>query len=107
MKHYDEGRVLRQLDKKTCKINYADHTISIPFGATDIGIHSWGKLDFLQKYCGWRVFRVDNAVLVAEKQAEREAKKQARKEAKEAKKNAKLSIANMVKKVIKKPKVKQ
>ena len=51
MKH-DENKDLRSL-AKIAKINHSDRTIQCPKN-TVIGIHRWGKIDFLTKYCGWR-----------------------------------------------------
>lgn len=104
---YDEGKVLSQLDKKSVRINYASRIIEVAKEATDIGIHSWGKLDFLQNYCGWKVILVNMTEIMKAKIAEREARKAERKREKEERKAKKFSMVNMVKEAIKKPKFKK
>ena len=97
---YDEGKVLRQLDRKSVRIDYALKVIEVAKEANDIGIHSWGKLDFLQNYCGWKVITVDMTEIM-------EAKKAERKREIEERKAKKLSMVGMVKNAIKKPKMKK
>lgn len=104
---YDEGKVLRQLDKKSVRINYALKVIEVAKEADDIGIHSWGKLDYLQNYCGWKVILVNMTEIQKAKFAEREARKAERKREKEERKAKKISMVNMVKEAIKKPKMKK
>jgi hypothetical protein len=50
MKH-DENKDLRSVSR-IARVNLADKSINCSKTAT-IGIHMWGKLDFLTKYCGW------------------------------------------------------
>lgn len=104
---YDEGKVLRQLDKKSVRIDYALKVIEVAKEANDIGIHSWGKLDFLQNYCGWKIISVNMTEIMQSKIAEREARKAERKREKEERKNKKMFMVNMVKDAIKKPKIKR
>ena len=104
---YDEGKVLRQLDRKSVRIDYALKVIEVAKEANDIGIHSWGKLDYLQNYCSWRVITVDMTEIMKAKIAEREARKAERKREKEERKNKKMFMVNMVKDAIKKPKMKK
>lgn len=104
---YDEGKVLQQLDRKSVRIDYALKVIEVAKEANDIGIHSWGKLDFLQNYCGWKVITVDMTEIMKAKIAEREARKAERKREKEERKNKKMFMVNMVKDAIKKPKMKK
>ena len=104
---YDEGKVLRQLAKKSVRIDYAAKVIGVAKGINDIGIHSWGKLDYLQNYCGWKVILVDMTEIQKAKLAEREARKAERKKEKEERKAKKMSMVNMVKDAIKKPKMKK
>ena len=59
MKH-DENKDLRSVGR-IARVNLADKTINCSKSAT-IGIHMWGKLDFLTKYCGWH-FIWDNAAV--------------------------------------------
>lgn len=104
---YDEGKVLSQLDKKSVRIDYATKVIEVAKEANDIGIHSWGKLDFLKNYCGWKVISVNMTEIMKAKIAEREARKAERKREKEERKAKKFSMVNMVKEAIKKPKFKK
>lgn len=50
MKH-DENKDLRSVSK-IAKVNLGDKTIQVSKN-TNIGIHMWGKIDFLTHYCGW------------------------------------------------------
>ena len=104
---YDEGKVLRQLDKKSVRIDYALKVIEVAKEANDIGIHSLGKLDYLQNYCGWKVISVNMTEIQKSIIAEREARKAERKREKEELKAKKLSMVGMVKNAIKKPKMKK
>jgi len=50
MKH-DENKDLRSFSR-IGKVNPGDKTLRASKNAT-IGIHMWGKIDFLTRYCGW------------------------------------------------------
>lgn len=50
-KKHDENSDLASI-AKIAKVNYGNKTITAPKG-THIGIHTWGKIDFLTHYCGW------------------------------------------------------
>lgn len=50
MKH-DENKDLKSV-ARIAKINPGDKSIQCSKNAT-IGIHMWGKIDYLTKYCGW------------------------------------------------------
>ena len=50
MKH-DENKDLKSFSR-IGKVNLSDKTLRASKNAT-IGIHMWGKIDFLTKYCGW------------------------------------------------------
>lgn len=50
MKH-DENKDLRSFSH-IGKVDYSNRTLQASKSAT-IGIHLWGKIDFLTKYCGW------------------------------------------------------
>lgn len=60
-KKHDEAKDLRLLSRK-CQINYYDKTIRASKN-TIIGNNSWGRIDFLVNYCGWR-FIFDNEATV-------------------------------------------
>ena len=57
MKH-DENKVLRSVSR-IAKIDYGSKSIKCSKNAT-IGIHMWGKIDYLTNYCGW-YFNLDNS----------------------------------------------
>lgn len=50
-KNHDENKDLRSVSR-VAKINYGDKTIQASKSST-IGIHMWGRIDFLTHYCGW------------------------------------------------------
>lgn len=53
MKNYDEATCVRELNKKaSCEV--VGSVINVLIGATDLGNGSWGKVDFLRRYCGYR-----------------------------------------------------
>ena len=94
-------------EKSALLAEKAVYTFEVAKEANDIGIHSWGKLDFLQNYCGWKVISVNMTEIQKAKLAEREARKEERKKEKEERKAKKLSMVGMVKNAIKKPKMKK
>lgn len=50
-KKHDENKDLRSISR-IARINYGSKTIQA--AKTDIiGIHMWGKIDYLTHYCGW------------------------------------------------------
>lgn len=60
-KHYDEKKVLRELDKKGVQIDFGVHHLVVNTNKTLVGIKSLGKLDFLVNYCGWKcIFKKEN-----------------------------------------------
>lgn len=59
--HYDEKKVLRELEKKGVKVDFAQHTIVVNTEKNNVGISSLGKLDYLVHYCGWCCRFVKNA----------------------------------------------
>ena len=50
-KKHDENKDLRCFSR-VGKINYSDKTLRAS-RSTIIGIHMWGRIDFLTHYCGW------------------------------------------------------
>lgn len=50
-KKHDENRDLRSFSR-IGKVDYSSKTLQCAKSAV-IGIHLWGKIDFLTKYCGW------------------------------------------------------
>ena len=51
MAKHDENKDLRSFSR-IGKVDYSDKTLQCSKSAT-VGIHMWGKIDFLTKYCGW------------------------------------------------------
>ena len=58
-KKHDENRDLRSVSK-IAKISPAQKTIECSKTATN-GIHMWGRIDYLTKYCGWVFIWNNNA----------------------------------------------
>ena len=53
MKNYDEATCVKELNKKaSCEV--VGSVINVLIGATDLGNGSWGKVDFLRRYCGYK-----------------------------------------------------
>ena len=94
MAKHDENRDLKSF-MLIGKVNPGDKTLRASKNAT-IGIHMWGKIDFLTKYCGWH-FVWDNAAgasYIASKSADdtsARAQKKAKKEPKLTDKTKKVS----------------
>lgn len=59
MAKHDENKDLRSFSR-IGKVDYSDKTLQCAKSAT-IGIHMWGKIDFLTKYCGWHFIWNNNA----------------------------------------------
>ena len=57
-KKHDENKDLR-LISRIAKVDYSNKTIQAPKNAI-IGIRSWGRIDFLKRYCGWTFFWNNN-----------------------------------------------
>lgn len=57
-KKHDENKDLR-LISRVAKVDYSNKTIQAPKSAI-IGIRSWGRIDFLERYCGWTFFWNNN-----------------------------------------------
>ena len=61
-KRHDENKCLRSF-KRIGRVDMYDKTLQASKNAV-IGIHLWGKIDYLTKYCGWRFIWNNNATLV-------------------------------------------
>lgn len=59
MAKHDENKDLKSFSR-IGKVNLSDKTLRASKNAT-IGIHMWGKIDFLTKYCGWFLVWDNNA----------------------------------------------
>lgn len=89
-KHYDEKKVLRELERKGVQINFSNHQIVVNTSKNAIGIATLGKLDFLVNYCGWKcIFRKET---IQPQQNEQETNyKKAKKESRKTNKTKKQS----------------
>ena len=58
-KRHDENKDLKSFSR-VGKINYSDKTLRASKSAI-IGIHLWGRIDFLTHYCGWHFIWDNNA----------------------------------------------
>ena len=85
MKH-DENRDLQSV-AKIAKIDFGSKSINCSKSAK-IGIHMWGKIDYLTKYCGWHFIWNNSASVVTSVESSIEVKK-AKKEFKLTHKNKK------------------
>ena len=85
MKH-DENKDLRCV-ARIAKINLGDKTIQASKSAT-IGIHMWGRIDFLTNYCGWHFIWNNSAGVGGYSSSD---VKTSAREAKKAKKEPKLT----------------
>jgi hypothetical protein len=79
-KRHDENKDLRSISR-IGMINNGDKTIQIPKGAT-IGIHMWGKIDYLTKYCNWVLIWNNSAIASANNSSENKTSKRDNKKAK-------------------------
>ena len=61
-KRHDENKCLRSF-KRIGRIDMYDKILQAPKNAV-IGIHLWGKIDYLTKYCGWHFIWNNNATPV-------------------------------------------
>lgn len=60
-KSYDEVSVVRSLSKKnSIHINTKTKVIEVIKDNNDVGNGSWGKIDYLTKFCGYVVLFVTN-----------------------------------------------
>ena len=50
-KRHDENKDLRSVSR-VCKIDYGSKTL-ICKDKSAVGIHTWGKIDYLTRHCGW------------------------------------------------------
>lgn len=53
MAKHDENKDLRSFSR-IGKVSLGDKTLRASKNAT-IGIHMWGRIDYLTKYCGWHL----------------------------------------------------
>ena len=87
MGKYDEMSVVRALSKNPDVkiINRGNlKVVEIVKGSQYCGNTTWGKIDYLTKYCNYVQCFIDINAVIASKQAEKAAKKQAARDAKAA-----------------------
>lgn len=89
MGKYNEQQVVRELSKNPA-IVINGNKINIVKDNTLVGSGTWGKIDFLTKYCGYTFEIIDVDEQRAAKIAEKEAKFQAKREAQFEKTKIKL-----------------
>ena len=66
-KHYDEKRVLNELTRKGVDLSFSTRLITVNTSNGNVGIHSWGKIDFLVKHCDWHCICKSSEELKQEK----------------------------------------
>lgn len=59
-KKHDENKDVKCFSR-IGKVNFGDKTLQVSKSA-NVGIHMWGRIDFLTKYCGWHFIWNNNAV---------------------------------------------
>lgn len=94
MGKYDEAVVVKELGRNPA-VTFNGKTISVVKNTSLIGNSSWGRIDFLTKYCGYTLVRVDLDEQRAAKIAEQEAKKAA-KAAKAERRKGKVDLIGAV-----------
>lgn len=104
MGKYDEMSVVRALSKNPdVRITNRGNlkVVEVVKNSQYCGNTTWGKIDFLRKYCGYVQCFIDINAIIEAKQAEKAAKKQAAKDAKNARKGIAEEMAKDVRKVMK------
>ena len=74
MKEYDENKVLRSI----ARVSHVEGNNIILKSDAVIGIHTWGKLDYLVNYKGYTVSRSNNVVRVKNEETSRKADKRSK-----------------------------
>ena len=67
-KKHDENKCLRSFSR-IGRVDMYNKTLQAPKNAV-IGIHLWGKIDYLTKYCGWHFIWNNNAAPVYTKNSD-------------------------------------
>lgn len=104
MGKYDEMSVVRALSKNPdVRITNRGNlkVVEVVKGSQYCGNTTWGKIDFLTKYCNYVQCYIDITAVIAAKQAEKAAKRQAAKDARAAKHGIVDDMTKDVKKVMK------
>lgn len=95
MGKYDEAVVVKELGRNPA-VTFNGKTISVVKNTSLIGNSFWGRIDFLTKYCGYRLIRVDLDEQRAVKIAEQEAKKAAKAAYKAERRKGKVDLIGAV-----------
>lgn len=82
MKQYDESKCLAAL-ARLGRVNYGNKSIVIT-SANRVGIHTWGKIDYLHNYCGWHI-SVRNELSFINSDSDTRSAREAKRERKEHK----------------------
>ena len=61
-KHYDEATAAHAVAKK-CTIDLLNKVINVPVSSGTIGNGTWGKIDYLCHYCGYRWIKTSNVIV--------------------------------------------
>jgi len=94
MKNYDEATIIREMKRRSGINITSKNEICISVNS-NIGIHTWGKIDYLLNYCGYTIHKSeikDNSAPIDEKEE---------KVAKRFEKRSKINMAKMTKNVMK------
>lgn len=102
-KHYDEVSVIRVISRKTSvSVDYDVKVIQVLKDATDVGIGTWGKIDYLCNHCNYRYIFVKNLTnknIFKKSDTDNDVKVGSNKS---TKREAKLNMAKMAKDAMKK-----
>lgn len=97
-KSYDETSVLRKLARrKGLTFDYSQKIINVYSGATDVGNSTWGKIDYLTRYCGWFV----RSVKTLNKKSNNDFNDNDNRPSKEDRHNKKINLVKQVKNIMK------
>ena len=66
MNKYDENKVLRSI----ARVAHVEGNHIILKSDAIVGIHTWGKLDYLTKYCGWHLVWVNGNQFISMSETE-------------------------------------
>lgn len=105
---HDEASVIRSLMKKRgeIKVDAITKTIEVVKNASNVGIRTWGKIDYLVHYCGYhQIFVISVGRTTAMDSIRNEFVATVATNNKKQKQEAKLDIARSTKKILKSARV--
>lgn len=105
---HDEASVIRSLMKKRgeIKVDAITKTIEVVKNASNVGIRTWGKIDYLVHYCGYhQIFVISVGRTTALDATRNEFVATVATNTKRQKQEAKLDIARSTKKILKSARV--